>query len=254
MTHDQDLARELGETLHRRADALHDTPLDLDGRPRPRHDDPSPPPHRRGTGGRGRGRRDRAAAVPAAQRRGRPGRRPAARRHPDRDPAGRPGAARPALGPRGTAGPDLVRRLRTASSWSRRRAPTTCQRPIRRSSPDGEGGWIAVSADHPELHGLQRRGARQRLPAVVDSSAGMTELHGRAAGRRPDGPRHLVRRDRARGPSSPTPSPAPRTSTLSSSIPATAQRRRSALHTACRASSRTDRGRSSRRPSPCTGR
>lgn len=29
MTHDQDLARELGETLHRRADALHDTPLDL---------------------------------------------------------------------------------------------------------------------------------------------------------------------------------------------------------------------------------
>ena len=29
MTHDQDLARRLGETLHRRADALHDTPLDL---------------------------------------------------------------------------------------------------------------------------------------------------------------------------------------------------------------------------------
>ncbi|WP_107768004.1 hypothetical protein [Nocardioides terrigena] len=29
MTHDQDLAREVGETLHRRADALHDTPLDL---------------------------------------------------------------------------------------------------------------------------------------------------------------------------------------------------------------------------------
>ncbi|KRF35278.1 hypothetical protein [Nocardioides sp. Soil805] len=29
MTHDQDLARQLGETLQRRADALHDTPLDL---------------------------------------------------------------------------------------------------------------------------------------------------------------------------------------------------------------------------------
>jgi hypothetical protein len=29
MTQDQDLARRLGETLHRRADALHDTPLDL---------------------------------------------------------------------------------------------------------------------------------------------------------------------------------------------------------------------------------
>ena len=29
MTHDQDLADRLGETLHRRADALHDTPLDL---------------------------------------------------------------------------------------------------------------------------------------------------------------------------------------------------------------------------------
>lgn len=29
MTHDQDLARRLGETLHQRADALHDTPLDL---------------------------------------------------------------------------------------------------------------------------------------------------------------------------------------------------------------------------------
>jgi hypothetical protein len=29
MTHDQDLGRRLGETLHRRADALHDTPLDL---------------------------------------------------------------------------------------------------------------------------------------------------------------------------------------------------------------------------------
>ncbi len=29
MTHDQDLARQLGETLHRRADALHDAPLDL---------------------------------------------------------------------------------------------------------------------------------------------------------------------------------------------------------------------------------
>lgn len=29
MTHDQDLAARLGETLHRRADALHDTPLDL---------------------------------------------------------------------------------------------------------------------------------------------------------------------------------------------------------------------------------
>lgn len=29
MTRDQDLARELGETLHRRADGLHDTPLDL---------------------------------------------------------------------------------------------------------------------------------------------------------------------------------------------------------------------------------
>jgi hypothetical protein len=29
MSHDQDLATRLGETLHRRADALHDTPLDL---------------------------------------------------------------------------------------------------------------------------------------------------------------------------------------------------------------------------------
>lgn len=29
MTQDQDLARRLGETMHRRADALHDTPLDL---------------------------------------------------------------------------------------------------------------------------------------------------------------------------------------------------------------------------------
>lgn len=29
MTHDQDLAQRLGETMHRRADALHDTPLDL---------------------------------------------------------------------------------------------------------------------------------------------------------------------------------------------------------------------------------
>lgn len=29
MTHDQDLARRLGETMHRRADALHDAPLDL---------------------------------------------------------------------------------------------------------------------------------------------------------------------------------------------------------------------------------
>ena len=29
MSHDQDLARRVGETLHRRADALHESPLDL---------------------------------------------------------------------------------------------------------------------------------------------------------------------------------------------------------------------------------
>ena len=93
MTHDQDLADRLGETLHRRADALHDTPLDLLGRARSRHLDPPPPPRRGGRGRRVRGRRRGRAAVPAAHRRRRPRPRPPARRDDHADRAA--GAPRP---------------------------------------------------------------------------------------------------------------------------------------------------------------
>ena len=171
MTHDQDLARELGETLHRRADALHDTPLDL--------------ADVRGRATTIRRRRHTAVGLAAAAAvaavvlplsllpSGGDDRvvDPRPVDTPTVTPLDDPVPLDPRSAPEGPPArisyvdSDREQLVTPAGTYD---LPEAYPQIV----PDGEGGWIALTADTPSYTRPARRDARQRLPGRSTARAG----------------------------------------------------------------------------------